>query len=153
MATILWSVGTVRAGQRFNPIVVHVDKDGNVSFPGRNDAKVPEGYEKKTLTTFAAARQFTKEFNQRENVKAEIRQQEKTEQFEAMQRQNRGELRQMMQGFSQKGRDFANFAMKQNDMRKKRPTEINGYFEVAEFDSSNRMAQCDAATDWKPRGK
>lgn len=153
MAEIVWSTGTVRSGQRFTPIVVHVDKEGNVSFPGRNDARVPQGFEKKTLTSLEEARKFSKEFNQREQAQTQMRQHIKEAQFNEAQKGNRSELRTAMNRMSPMGRDFAQYAMQQNDKRRRAKAEVNGFFEVAEYDASNREAQRDASTDWKPRGK
>jgi hypothetical protein len=153
MAVISWNAGTVRSGQTISTIVVHVDKHGNVSFPGRNDATVPPGFQKVELTTLAQARKFTNAFNQRESAEAEQREQVKRDEFEALQQMNRSDLRQSMQRMSPLGRDFANYAMERNNNRPRRNTQANGYFEVAEFDSSNREAQRDASTGWRPRGK
>src|SRR5262245_28429608 len=61
--------GSSRNAQSFEPVVVHVDKDGNVRFPGRADAKVPKGYEKRELTTVREVRKFEGQMNERERRK------------------------------------------------------------------------------------
>jgi len=63
----------------------------------------------------------------------------------------RGELRQRMQGMSEMGRAFAQFAMKVNDARKRKSTEVGFHTEILHFDQSNREAHSDDRTDWKRR--
>ena len=47
--------------QRFDPVVIHRDQAGNVRYPGRSDAPVPEGFMKVELTDFAQVRKFERE--------------------------------------------------------------------------------------------
>lgn len=58
-----WYSSGVHLAQRFSPVVIHRDVNGNVRFPGSVDAKVPPGFQKVELTTVAQVRQFEKEVN------------------------------------------------------------------------------------------
>lgn len=142
--------GQARA-QRFDPIVVHVDQEGNTRFPGRSDAKMPAGYQRVELRTISEARAFERRYNQRLRDEHEVRDNTRREQFSINQTQNRSELRDAMRHMSSKGKDFAQFAMEMNN-RKTRPAyDPRGYFEALEFDASNRQPHNDALTGWKDR--
>jgi hypothetical protein len=142
--------GQARA-QRFDPIVVHVDKDGNTRFPGRSDAKMPAGYERLELRTISEARAFERRYCQKLRDEHEVRDNERRQQFAINQAESRAELRAAMQHMSPKGRDFAQFAMERNNAKTRPSYEPNGYFECLEYDSSNRAAHNDAQTNWKDR--
>lgn len=136
---------------RFDPVVVHVDNTGKVSFPGRSDAKLPPGYERRELRTIQEVRAFQKEYNKRAGEEHEVRQGIKEAQFSENQARHRSDLRVAMMSMSRYGRDFARLAMEVNDKRRKSQPAPVGYFEAFENDASNRDAHRDELTGWRPR--
>lgn len=133
------------------PIVIHVDSEGHVRFPGASDARVPEGFEKRELRTIRQIEAFERDMNCR--LRSEARQHQENEEryFSQVRSQLRGELRQRMQQMSEAGKSFARLAMALNDQRRSKSTETGFHVEILHFDQSNREAHRDERTGWKPR--
>lgn len=66
-----WYSSRVQTAQRFSPVVIHRDVNGNVRFPGSANAPVPEGYQRVELSTLHEVRQFEKEVNTRDVATAD----------------------------------------------------------------------------------
>lgn len=137
--------------QRFDPVVVHVDKQGNIRFPGHADAACPAGYERRELRTVNEVRSFERHVNLKDRVEWEQRQAIREQQFSEQQSANRRELRSAMERMSQRGRDFAELAMRRNNDRKKAQFHDGFFVEAFSQDSSNRDAYRDERTGWKGR--
>ena len=66
-----WYSSRVQLAQRFSPVVIHRDADGNVRFPGHANAPVPEGFQKVELATLHDVRKFEAEIGKRDTAKSE----------------------------------------------------------------------------------
>ena len=130
-------------------IIVHVAADGNVRFPGRPNARVPEGYQKKELRTIREVEQFERQMNRKFSSEAARHNENEERAFAEMRSQRRSELRQAMQHFSNFGRDFAHVAMAHNNNRKRKTSEVGFHVQILHFDQSNREEHRDADTGWK----
>jgi putative FmdB family regulatory protein len=60
----------IQNAQRFSPVIIHRDANGNIRFPGNTNAPVPEGFQKVELSTIQQVRALEKEVNTRDSVKA-----------------------------------------------------------------------------------
>lgn len=139
------------AGEFSEPIVVHVAADGAVRFPGRSDAKVPKGFERRELRTIRQIENFERQMNTRLHAEADQHHSNEERHFGEIKAQQRSDLRQKMQGMSDQGREFARLAMKMNDARRRKTNECGFHIEILHFDRSNREAHSDDRTDWKRR--
>lgn len=131
-----------------NPIVVHVAADGAVRFPGRADARLPKGFARRELKTIREVERFERQMNTKLRDEAEQHNQREHEHFEAIRKRNRSELRQAMQRMSPLGRDFAQLAMRINDERKRKSSEV-GFHCVILHNDSAKEPWIDKETGWK----
>ena len=118
----------------FKPVTIHVDKDGNVRFPGRHDAVVPPGYRKQEMNYYEA-RKFCKEMNYKEQARMGENLAREQMLAELVAKENRAELRAAMQHMSPLGRDFAMHAMEEANRREARryySTDCGFYIEGLE---------------------
>lgn len=98
------------------PVTIHIAADGAIRFPGRHDAAVPKGFEKKEMTYYEA-RKFCRQMNDHENRRHDDYL-TNLEMSDAEERKaERAELRQAMQGWGPLARDFARHAMEQADKK------------------------------------
>jgi hypothetical protein len=121
----------------FDPVVIHVDKEGNVRFPGRANARVPKGYEKRELTSVREIRQFENKMNDRERSKASYLREAEERFYEAEDRQNRSDLLTAMQSMSPLGRAIAQRAIDATNSRSRSTADPGFHIEAFSFDSSN----------------
>ncbi len=121
-----------------DPIVVYRNPDGTIGVPGSKDARIPEGAERIELRTSADVQRISREMTQAEYRKHLAKQEREERTFGEQCRQQRAELRQQMQSFSERGKDFARMAMKQNDEAASKRFQTNVYFDAFENNSSNR---------------
>lgn len=131
------------------PIVIHVAEDGSFRFPGAADARVPPGFQKKELHTIREIEQFERDVNRRLTAEAHQHHENEDRHFGKMREQARSDLRMKMQQMSERGRDFARFAMALNDRRRRKSTECGFHVEILHFDQTNREAHSDERTQWK----
>jgi len=130
-------------------IVVHVAADGSVRFPAATDAPVPKGFEKKELRSIREIEQFERRVNLHLRAEAEQHAENEERHYSAVRESNRSDLRARMQSMSNFGRDFARFAMEQNNNRKRKPLDVGFFTEILHMDRSNRDSHNDERTDWK----
>jgi len=135
----------------FAPIVVHVDAEGNYRFPGAADARVPKHCHKVELKTIREIEKFERDVNAKMRKEADDHNSREEMRFAEVQNKNRRDLRTAMERMSPQGRDFAMFAMKQNNMRKRKTSEVGFHVQILHFDQSNREAYRDDRTGWKSR--
>lgn len=121
-----------------NPVVVYRNSDGTIGIPGSKDARIPEGSERIELRTSADVQRISKEMGQAEYRKFCEKQEREEQTFGAHAARERSELRQKMQGMSQRGQDFARAAMKQNDEAPRKRFQTNVFFDAFENNASNR---------------
>ena len=141
-----------RAGNGFQPIVIHEGSDGTFSFPMHESAPVRDGFIKREIRTFAEADAVMRKVNAVESRKVDERICNEQAWLEHTESVNRSDLRMRMQSMSPAGRRFAEFVMAQND-RKARPKafEPGCFIEVREQDASNREDHVDRMTNWRRR--
>ena len=140
-----------RFAQGFDPVVIHRDAEGNVRLPGNKSDVPPEGFERVELTTINQVRQLEAAMNGKARREWEDWKQRESEHFSGLQREGRRALRERMREMSPLGRMFAEYAMAQNDSRRRPDFDPNFFVEVFSMDASNREAYRDAETGWKPR--
>jgi hypothetical protein len=135
----------------FDPVVYHVNQQGQVRFPGSVDAPVPAGYEKRELRTVGEVRAFQRRVNQTETSK--IRQSVEAEcaWLEHLESTTRADLRQAMQRMSPRGRAFAELAIAQHNATRPTSRDADFYVEAFEMDASNREGYRDERTQWRPK--
>src|SRR5260370_13623012 len=136
--------------QRFRPVVIHRDASGHIRFPAHSNAPVPRGFRRVELRTVAQVRRFEREVNRIERDKADRLRSGEERYFGEVRSRLRSELRQAMQHMSAAGRDFARFAMEQNDARRKPSIDPRFFVEVFSKDQASPHPHPTPATDWPP---
>ena len=129
-------------------IVVHVSADGHTRFPGDPNARVPKGFQKKTLTTIREVEKFEREMNIKLRAESEQYQEREARHFDAIQQKNRSDLRMAMQHFSPAGRDLAETAMRMNNERKRKTNDCGFHVTILNEDAS-KNPRIDESTGWK----
>lgn len=142
-----------RDAQPFDPVLIFKDAQGNVRFPGRNDAPTPEGFRRVELRTVREVRAFEREMNLKETARHDAAQGREDGFHSYLQGRNRAELRALMDRMSPAGREFAAVAMEESDRRQgQRPAFDPGFrIDVFSDNASNRELHRDERTGWKPR--
>ncbi len=148
--------------------VIHKDAKGNVRFPMHENAPIPKGFMKVEMDT-AEVRKFEREMNVKERAKYSEYKSREREHFNKMQAVRRRDLRSAIENgsisvrgpdgkmqrveFSEFDKDFARFAMEQNNQRAYMDSHFDPGFcvEALSFDSSNREQYSDVLTGWKGR--
>ena len=133
------------------PIVVHVDASGKFSFPAHQDAPVREGYEKKELRSIREVEAFERKVNARLSRESAEHNAREEALLSSVLDKNRKELRTAMERMSPAGRTFAEFAIRMNNERKRKTSEVGFHTVILHFDESNRDAYRDRETNWKSR--
>lgn len=154
-----WYTGP-RAEQRFTPVVIHRDAEGNVRFPGRADAKVPEGFTKVELSDVSQIRAFEKEQNSRGEVEAGKFQASKNFLLEGQLKENRRVMDEILRGgswtingpdgepitrhgFTERGRAFYESMRKASERQSHGRVSPEFVVEAFSQDSSNRVQHMD----------
>lgn len=142
---------TSRAAQRFTPVVVHKDSEGNIRYPGRADAPVPKGFQKVELTDLSQVRRFEAEVNKKDREQAEKFRDVRNKYLDGQLKENRRVMAGLVEKFTPRGRKIYD-QMKQVSEEKQRrgAKDVNPGFYVEAFtqDSSNRQGYRDKANDW-----
>lgn len=138
--------------QRMDPIVVHYNPaTQSYRFPGATDTRVPDGFERRELRNFSEVRRFQKHWNGLERKRVERAVYGDLARIDAINAQNRPELRMAMQHMSPQMRDFAQFCMDRNDASRPRMFDPGVMVEAMEYDRSNRDPHNDKRTGWRDR--
>ena len=135
-------------GQFAQPIVIHVSADGRTRFPGSPDAKLPKGFVKRELKTIRDIEGFERQMNERLKSEAQDHQEREERHFGAIQERNRSDLRMAMQSMSPIGRAFAEHAIKVNNARRRKSTDMGFRCSILHEDAS-KSPQIDVSTGWK----
>lgn len=134
-----------------DPVVVYQTPEGDCRFPGDpngRSAKYYEklGYQRLELRDAQDVRRFEKHMNQREYSQAMRRSEAMARMSEEQEKARRSELRNAMQGFSERGKALARAAMRQVDQKPREYAKSTGFHsEVYSFDRSNRAESRDPA--------
>ncbi len=121
----------------FDPIVFHESPDGQLRFPGRADAPVPEGFERKEVRTFREYEAFRRKVNHVENNKIEQANDAEHAYLHFIESVNRPDLRMAMQSMPPQWRAFARLAIERGNARP-RTHDAGFYVDAMEYDASNR---------------
>jgi hypothetical protein len=121
--------------QKFDPVVVHVDKQGNVRFPGRADARVPKGYQRRELTTIGEIRRFESQVNSRERSRFSQLKEAEERFYSDVDSQNRSDLLHAMRSMSPLGRAIAQAAINKSNRRSQPSFEPGFCVEVFSYDT------------------
>ena len=136
------------------PLVVWQKPDGTYSVPAQADARMPAEYTRVELRNIMDVRRVERAINQEEYRNWEMVQSGKQRQREEIERSQRSELRRFMQHggslvnddgtmrtvgpMSERGRDFARYAMQRNNERERPKYKGVFHFEAFSMDASNR---------------
>ena len=145
--------GSFRPGdaQTFSPVVVFKDRKGNLSYPGSNRDRTPDGYERVEINTTRGVRQLQKQMDTELKIEREMVDMVEERSVNGFRKKRRERLREQMKKMTPQGRQFAELAMKKTDEKPKRRFKPASYVESFEYDKSNRAAHNDAVTGWKDR--
>lgn len=142
IATHVWSFHYNSChAQRFDPVVIHKDAQGNIRFPAHKDAPLPPGFQRVELTDVYQVRNLEKEVNRGDREKAERFRISRQTLTDGQLKENRRVMDNIVKGFSPRGRKFYD-AMRRMSERKQQlgPKQTNPEFVVDAFsrDASNR---------------
>jgi len=112
--------------------------DGTFTLPANRDAKIPPEYERVEVQATADKRRIVSAIDREEREKWERVQVGKQRLNEADESARRSALRDRMGSMSPITRDFAKYAMDQNNSRPRAKYTGAFYLQALEFDASNR---------------
>lgn len=143
--------------QRFDPVVIHRDSEGNIRFPGSVNSPVPEGFQRIELSTLSEVRRFEREINSSERGKIEKADYNRQRNMDLVVAANREDVRGVVEKFSPRGRKFYDLMREAADARRAeiRSRGTKGpefHLEAFSFDSSNRDAYRDSQNEWGRAG-
>lgn len=152
LATPAWN----RRNANSLKIVVHRDPiTGQYNFPAHPNAPVPYGYEKVDVTDMHHARAIERQVEAQEAAKEADYIAAQRESKERYRKSLEDDLRAKMGDMSAKGKEFAEYAIKQErekiQEKSTRVKSVNAGFEALAYDRSNRQEYRDKETDWKKR--
>jgi hypothetical protein len=133
----------------FEPVVIHRNADGEVSFPGRSDEPPEPGYERVELRTLHEVRKFEKHMNRKEYAKWAEYQEAYQQKREEVVANRRREIYACMPSMSPLGRALAKLAMEKTDSAPKPKFEPG--FRVKVFSDDNIRPWCDEDTGFRNR--
>jgi hypothetical protein len=146
-----WYNSSTHFAQRFPPIVIHRDLEGNVRFPAHADAPLPPGFQRVELTDFHQVRKFENEINLRDRARAEEFRNSRQKFLDGQLKENRRVMEQLVEKFTPRGRRFYDAMRKVSEARQQRGVKAptpEFYIEALTQDASNRERYMDAANDW-----
>jgi len=132
--------------QRFSPVVIHKDAAGNVRFPGRADAPVPEGFQKVELTNIHEVRKFEKDMNSRDREQAEKFRGVRGQFLDGQLAANREAMKELVKRFTPRGRFFYDKMREASEAKQKQGAkDVRPAFYIDAFsnDASNRESHFD----------
>ena len=121
-----------------NPIDVYQNPDGSIGICGAKGARIPEGSQRIELRNAADIRRIEQRMTAAEYEKFTRKQEREERHFGALQSEQRAELRQKMQSFSERGKAFSRLAMKENDNAPRKRFQTNVFFDAFSNNAGNR---------------
>lgn len=140
-----------RSSVRFQPIVVHVDAEGNYRFPGSPDARIPRGFQKVELTTIPEIEAMERKVNVKLRGDAERHIENEERVLGAIKAKLRGELQQRMATMSPLGRAFAEAAIARSNARRRKSSDVGFHVNILHYNQGNREGYSDERTGWRER--
>lgn len=140
---VFMSARQARDAQPIDPVIVYRKIDGGFIYPGDSKNRDYEGAVRMELRTLGEIRAVAREQDHLDRQHWEMTREAEEAQQGPLRKARRAELMDRLS--SNFGKDFARVAIEQNEMRRagKRFTPGN-FFEVTEFDRSNREPQYDS---------
>lgn len=129
--------------QRFSPVVIHKDAQGNIRYPAHANAPVPEGFQKVELTTVQQVRSLEREVNSRDREQSEKFRHSRQIMLDGQLKENRRVMEGLVQKFTPRGRKFYEKMREVSERRRLRgPNDVKPEFVVEAFsqNQSNREA-------------
>ena len=131
--------------------VCYRNSDGSIGVLAHKDARIPVGSERIELRSAADVRRVEREMTAQEYRKFCDKQEREEQSFGAYAAAQRAELRERMKHMSERGKAFAQTAIRENDNKPRQKFQTNVFFEAFSMDASNREAHRSEHTDWRPR--
>lgn len=139
-----------RAAQTFQPVVIHKDSEGNIRYPGRADAPVPQGFEKVEFTNVSQIRQFEREQNAKDREVSAKFSNAQSILREGQLKENRRVMADLVKNFSPKGKKFYDLMRQASEAREHKTVNPEFYVDAFSNDASNRVAHQDFVDgEWK----
>lgn len=141
----------IQAAQRFKPVVIHRDAEGNVRFPAHTDAPLPPGFQKVELSDIHQVRKFESEMNARDQVQAQKFQQGRGAFLDGQLKENRRVMDHLVKNFTPRGRMFYEKMRAASEAKQAAGrSSANPAFYIDAFsnDASNREGYADKANDY-----
>lgn len=141
----------IQAAQRFKPVVIHRDAEGNIRYPGHADAPVPEGFQKVELSDIRSIRAFEKEVNTRDQERADKFRAARSQFVSGQLAENRRVMDHLIQNFTPRGRKFHDKMREVSERRRLAGAkQVHPEFVIEAFsqDASNREGYRDQRNDW-----
>lgn len=129
--------------QRFDPVVIHKDAQGNIRFPAHANAPIPEGFQKVELTTVSQVRSLEREVNFSNQLDAERFRASRRALTDGQLKENRRVMEKLIQNFTPRGRRFYEAMRQVSEMRQQqgsKPTRPEFFVEAFTNNQSNRDA-------------
>lgn len=147
---VFLSPATARDAQPIEPIIVYKKDDGTYLYPGDSNPRKYEGCQRVELRTLGEVRAVTREQDRLDRETWDQTQIAKEIQEGPARRERRAAL--MDRLTTQFGRDFARVAIEAAERRRMgKSYSPSNFYEVAEYDRSNREPQNDRSTGWRDR--
>ena len=147
---VFLSPATARDAQPIEPIVVYKKDDGGYIYPGDSNPRKYEGCQRVELRTLGEVRAVTREQDRMDRETWEATQIAKEIQEGPARRERRAALMDKLS--TQFGKDFARVAIERAEQRRTgKSYNPSNFYEVAEYDRSNREPQNDRSTGWRDR--
>jgi len=127
--------------QRFDPVVIHKDAEGNIRFPAHTNAPVPKGFHKVELTDINQVRKLEREINSQDRKKADRFREARSKFLDGQLKENRRAMETLVERFSQRGKRFYDMMRQVSEDRQKnglRNTNPEFYVDAFSMDQSNR---------------
>jgi hypothetical protein len=121
-----------RNAQPFEPTYYHIDGEGNVRCIMDKNAPMPPGYELRRVETLADYRKLAKYMNAKDRSKMERSIENEERYFEEERKARRSDFMQDVQRMSPLGRDYAMWAIEQNNRKGRRSSDPGFHIEAYE---------------------
>lgn len=134
--------GSMRHGNaaRIPAVVFFKNRQGQIYLPGRNDARLPPGYERHETTQPSEVRGLIKQMDTESRIQREQATFREEVTLGEERRQRRSDLFQRMGTMSNRGKDFARYAIERNNAKAKPEYRPGNHMIALEYNDSNHDA-------------
>lgn len=142
--------------QRFSPVVVHRDVNGNLRFPAHANAPVPEGFQRVELATIPEIRALEREVNAKDRETDSKFQDARNKFLDGQLAENRRSVASQVAGFSQRGKWFYDAIRRVSEKKRlagRSSSKPEFFVEAFSMDASNRQGYRDDQDRMRGNGK